>query len=53
MQRNRLLQNKIHQAFRRSEHQLSKALEARKGEVKVTKRQVRLEVREVEEKMVL
>ena len=35
MQRDRLLQNKIHQAFRRSEHQLLKALEARKAEVKV------------------
>ena len=35
MQRDRLLQNKIHQAFRRSEHQLRKALEARKAEVKV------------------
>ncbi|CAB3994118.1 partial [Paramuricea clavata] len=34
MQRDRLLQNKIHQAFRRSEHQLLKALEARKAEVK-------------------
>ena len=36
MQRDRLLQNKIHQAFRRSEHQLLKALEARKAEVKVS-----------------
>ena len=35
MQRDRLLQNKIHQAFRRSEHQLLKALQARKAEVKV------------------
>ena len=40
MQRDRLLQNKIHQAFRRSEHQLLKALEARKGEVKVRSRYV-------------
>ena len=36
MQQDRLIQNRIHRAFRRAEEQLLKALTARKGEVKVT-----------------
>lgn len=35
MQQDRLIQNRIHRAFRRAEEQLLKALTARKGEVKV------------------
>ncbi|KAK3743337.1 hypothetical protein QZH41_013912, partial [Actinostola sp. cb2023] len=34
MQQDRLIQNRIHRAFRRAENQLLKALKARKGEVK-------------------
>lgn len=36
MQQDRLVQNRIHRAFRRAEEQLLKSLTARKGEVKVS-----------------
>ena len=36
MQQDRLIQNRIHRAFRRAEEQLLKSLTARKGEVKVS-----------------
>ena len=36
MQQDRLVQNRIHRAFRRAEEQLLKALTARKGEVKAS-----------------
>ena len=36
MQQDRLIQNRIHRAFRRAEEQLLKSLTARKGEVKAS-----------------
>ena len=38
MQQDRLIQNRIHRAFRRAEEQLLKSLTARKGEVKASLR---------------